>query len=284
MLRTSVVSDGLCKLSGVLGDTVFLDEIQNFSTLYKDKIKVLIAEPSIGTMDYRSHECAWDLAFDLAKFEKESNYKFFKCTIGRLMVAYAREKFAEYAVAVGFDYIFYIDDDHSYTPDIFRKLEKHIKDYDIVAPLCVQRATPFYPVIYLSEVRKEIIDGQEVQTWNNEKYVDRKPLKKGDLVTDADAIGFGVTIIKVDLLRRIQKPWFFSMAPIGEDILFCMKAKEITKLNPEGCKIIVDTNVEAPHLKEGEYASWSDYEKNKPNNAVSSEPKNEGGSTAIGTD
>lgn len=225
--------------------------VQAFNDAWKGKKKVLIAEPSIGLVDYQAHEACWDLAFSLARYETESDYKFFKIGMGRLMVAYVREKFCEFAVDYGFDYILFIDDDHYWPSNLFQSLEKYIKEYDIVAPLCLQRLSPYYPVIYKSEMRQK--DGQMM--FDNHKYIDIKKFKKGDIITDADSIGFGAAIVKVDLLKKVPRPWFFSMSPVGEDILFCMKAKDV------GAKILVDTSVEAPHLKDREPIFWADFER-----------------------
>ena len=241
-------------------DPDFLAAIQEFSENYKDKIKVLIAEPSIGIINYQSHEAMCDLLCNLKDYERESDYKFFKTALGRLLPHYAREKFCEYALDMEFDYILFVDDDHCYSPDIFRKLQVHIKDNDIVAPLCLQRLAPYYPVIYKSSTFEK--DG--VQYWDNKKYVEEKDFKKGDIITDATSIGFGLCILKVELLARVPRPWFFTSQPIGEDILFCKNAMTV------GAKILVDTGIEAPHLKESEFVTWSDYEreKNKLDNAV----------------
>jgi len=276
-------------------DKDFLEVAKKFKEVWKDKKSVIIAEPSIGLVDYKSHEAMCDFIADCKDYEQVSDYKFFKTSIGRLMVAYSREKFAEYAVDVGFDYILYIDDDHIYEKDIFRKLEKHIAEYDMTAPLFVHGQTPYYPVIYLSEYyyKCDDCDFKEKRNkptenllsecpkchsknillfWDNQKYSEVNTIKKGDLITDADAIGFGCAIVKVDLFKRMPKPWFFSMSPIGEDILFCKNAKAYAN-----AKIMVDTNVECPHLEERRPVDWRDYEreKNKRSNAVLSESKAE---------
>lgn len=251
-------SDGQGEYTGIIPDTNFTAAAESFAKAWPGKIKVLICEPTIGVIDYLAHEACCDLMFSLARYEYESNYKFFKSCLGRLLVQYSREAFAEYAVNMGFDYIFYIDDDHVWQSDTFQRLEKWIKDYDIVAPLCVQRAYPYNPVLYVSEYKQ--IDGQTV--FCNNLYVDKKEIKRGDIITDADAIGFGAAIVKTDLFKRVPKPWFMSMAPVGEDITFCAKAKMMAK-----AKILVDSNIEAPHLKNREPVSFDDYlrEKEKRN-------------------
>lgn len=255
MQRSQNTNHGQGKYHRKNTDPEFLEAIQSFSEEFKGKIKVLIAEPSIGMINYKSHESMCDLIADCKEYEYESDYKFFKSSIGRMMIAYSREKLCEYAVDMGFDYVFFIDDDHKYDKNIFRHLQQHIKEYDIVAPLCLQRLYPYYPVIYKSEIIEE--GGKKY--WNNRKYVNVREFKKGDIITDADSIGFGMAIIKVSLFEKVDQPWFFSMTPVGEDILFCRNA------TTAGAKILVDTRVEAPHLKESEFATWEDYvrEKNK---------------------
>lgn len=228
-------------------DPVVMDYLRKFAEDYKDKKKVLVCEPSIGLVDYRAHDSIINMMTELARYQERTEYRFFKTCLGRLMVAYSREKFAEAAIDANFDYIFYIDDDHIYPTKLFESLEKYLTEYDIVAPLCVQRKHPYYPVMYKSKFEQKPY-GVE---YSNEFYTD---FKKGDLV-NPDAIGFGCAIVKVDLLKRMEQPWFFSMTPIGEDILFSMKATK-----QYGAKIVVDTNVEALHIPEGTPVGWKDYE------------------------
>jgi len=248
--RPQVNRDGQGFIHRSGNDPAFVAEVRKYAENYKDKTKVLICEPSIGFIDYRAHESVVDLAVHCARYETRSNYKFFKTTMGRLLVPYAREKFAELAVDAGFEYVLFIDDDHVWPKDIFERLQAHIKDYDMVAPLCLQRSYPYNPVIYKRHTTQS----------NGTTYIESKfhlDWEKGDLVTDADAIGFGCVIVKTELFKRIPQPWFFNMAPIGEDLSFCFKAKDV------GCKILVDTSIEAPHLSEGKAIDWSDYERAK---------------------
>jgi hypothetical protein len=218
---------------GNFGNPEFVSAIKVFTETYKDKKKVLICEPSIGVIDYQAHESCIDL--------------------GRLMVAYSREKFCEVALAFGFDYILFIDDDHIWPHDMFERLEKNIDKYDILAPLCVQRAVPYFPVMYKSKYIPPTKEG-DPWTFDNEKILD---FKKGEIV-ECDAVGFGACIIKVDLLRKIPTPWFFSMSAIGEDILFCGKAKQYAN-----AKIAVDTSIDTGHLKDREPVFWRDYDRGK---------------------
>lgn len=233
--------------------SMWANAAKDFRSKWKDKKTVLICEPSVGEINYIAHESMCDMIAGLKEYELQSDYKFFKSSIGRLLVSYAREKFAEYALNMGFDYIMFMDDDHIWELNMFFVLEKHLKDYDIVAPLCLQRSYPHYPVIYKTEVTK-MEDGREL--YSNEKYVDYKEINKGDLITDADALGFGAVIINVDILKKLKRPWFFNQVGVGEDIWFSMRARK-----EAGARIMIDTNVEAPHLKEREPVYWQDYQR-----------------------
>lgn len=235
----------------------FVAILQKFKDTWKDKKKVLICEPTLGYVNYQSHESCWDLAFSLARYEEKSNYKFFKTCLGRMLVAYSREQFAEVACDFDFDYVFFIDDDHIWDQDMFEKLEKHFAKYDIIAPLCTQRLKPYKPVLY--RIKKVPIENSELMGVEN-KFIE--DFKKGDLV-EPDAIGFGAAIIKVDLFKKMQKPWFFNMAPIGEDILFTMKATQEL-----GAKIVCDTSVDVGHLEEGKPVGYNDYLKEKNDSSV----------------
>jgi len=242
-------SDGQLKYNGIIPDNALVDALRDFKKIWKDKITVLVCEPTAGIIDYQAHESCCDLISSLKAYEYVSNYKFFKTCLGKLLIHYARESFAEYAVKMGFDYIMFIDDDHIWDNQMFQKLEKYLKDYDIVAPLCVQRQEPYNPVVYKVDYEQT----QQGELLKSRLYCNEKDINRGDVITDAQAIGFGCAIIKVDLFKRMERPWFMSMAPLGEDILFCAKASRI------GAKIVVDTNVESGHLMDRRIATFNDH-------------------------
>ena len=52
------------------------------------------------------------------------------------------------------------------------------------------------------------------------------------------------TLIKVDIFRKIDFPWFLTGTANTEDVYFCIKAQ--TKV--EGITIAVDTTVPAGHV------------------------------------
>jgi hypothetical protein len=243
------------KPDGAVELTDFMVQVQAFQKAYADKIKVLICEPTIGMIDYKTHESCWDLAFRLKDYETRSKYKFFKTCVGRLLVSYAREKFCEFALQYGFDLILFMDDDHIYPPNIFEELQVHLDKYNIVAPLCFQRDEPYWPVMWHGKL---VHDEKKGGYCVDREFI--RDFKKGDLI-EPDTIGFGCCIIKVDLLRKMKRPWFFTSSSVGEDIVFCLKAREV------GAKIVVDTNIEAPHLGEKpliDYRTFDAYRRDHP--------------------
>jgi len=71
-------------------------------------------------------------------------------------------------------------------------------------------------------------------------YVRRYPENK---IVRCDAVGFGAVLIKMDVIRRMKKPYFMSTCGTGEDVFFCYKAHR-----EAGAKVYMDTSVKLTHL------------------------------------
>ena len=63
-----------------------------------------------------------------------------------------------------------------------------------------------------------------------------------DQLVECDAVGFGAALIKIDVIKRMQRPYFMSTTSAGEDVYFCKRAKEI------GAKVFMDTSVKLGHI------------------------------------
>ena len=218
----------------------------------KKIIKVLVGIPTKGNTDPEAYDNRLEMFMHLgnlqtlsAKGEKEYcgveydipdgvEYQFSLSTIGDVFVAYARQQMAYTAVNNGFDYLLMIDDDMICPPDLFEKLLRH--NVDVIAPLAFMRFYPHKPVIY------NVAEGYDTVTkqhYYQNYVVDRYP--KNQLV-ECDAVGFGSVLIKVDILEKLEKPWFMVMTGAGEDIHFCHQAKRA------GFKIHMDTATKLGHL------------------------------------
>lgn len=161
-------------------------------------------------------------------------FEFYFFTVGRILTPLAREKAAEEAIKGEFDYLFMIDDDMICPDDLFENLYKH--DVDIVAPLAFTRNPPHMPVAYEN---KEFWDN----TTHSDVFVNDtiKNYPKNQLFR-CDAVGFGAVLIKVNVIKRIPKPYFMSTTGTGEDILFCYKATKV------GAKVYMDSSTKLGHL------------------------------------
>src|SRR3990167_5694030 len=164
-------------------------------------------------------------------------FEFHHFTAGRLLTPAAREALPDKALASGMDYILMIDDDMIIPLDMFERLYDH--GVDVVAPLAFTRNAPHYAVIY--EVEKGYDPVGKTDYFVNH-YARNYP--ENELVR-CDAVGFGAALIKVDILRRMKKPYFMSTCGTGEDILFCYNAQQ-----QAGAKVYMDTSVKLGHLSD----------------------------------
>lgn len=168
--------------------------------------------------------------------KKNPRYVFALGAVGEILVPYARERLAESSISpeVNADYLFMIDDDMLSPPDLFYQLVAH--DKPIVAALAFTRNPDHRPVIY------ETIEGYDRsvhQRYGFTRFVNNYPRNK---LVECDAVGFGAVLIKTEVFKKIEKPWFFGMAQTGEDISFCIKAKKA------GFSVWMDTSIKLGHL------------------------------------
>ena len=215
----------------------------------KSLIKVMTSEPSAGLVDCQVFDNRIDFYMELARLESRSKFKFFTGNTGRMSVNYAREAMATAAIEQGMDYILMIDDDQGVPRDMFERLYataiKH--NADMVSPMVTQRFHPFNPVMWKHSYDA---DKKTISCTFIEEYEPNE-------VVQCDAVGFGVVLIKVDIIKKIKVPRFFSNTHLGEDIFFCMKARG------EGAKIVMDTSIKVGHLRPGQWATEYDYVKAK---------------------
>ena len=154
------------------------------------------------------------------------------------------------------DLLFMIDDDMIVPKSCFERLYETMQKEkaEMAAPLCTQRFAPFLPVMY----RHELGNLNGIPHINNQTVEDYEP----NAVVKVDGFGFGVALISVPFLRKMKKVMpdgmFFSNRNVGEDIWFCMMARQ--KLD---ATIVVDTSIKVGHLRHPEIATEYDYVKAK---------------------
>lgn len=148
----------------------------------------------------------------------------------------ARNEIVEEALRQGAQYIFWLDDDVVTPGDSFLKLYRHQKD--IVNGVYWSKSNPSMPLLFRGHLEGPYWD------WH-----------VGDFI-EIDAAGNGLTLVKTDVYRKIQKelgePWYsvdyasFPGLTKGganntEDLYFYWKARQA------GYKIYADTSVQGMH-------------------------------------
>lgn len=150
------------------------------------------------------------------------------CTCMGYGVDTARNILAEEAINNEYDYVLWVDSDMVIPADALKRLLSHGKD--IVSGLYS------YKVLLRDEVccLKKVGD-----RYGN--YKASEIVKLHDLL-EVDAFGFGCALTSVKALKSIKEPRFVFKQDLGEDIYFCIKAKEA------GFSLYADPNVLCGHI------------------------------------
>ena len=137
-----------------------------------------------------------------------------------------------------YTHLFFLDDDTLPRPDAILRLLKH--DLPIVSGLYCRRSEPHYPIIInMNRDNRKVLGFTYPYEMNPPK----------DKLVECDAVGAGCLLIKREVFEKMPQPWFKVGQYHGEDIYFCLQAKEA------GYKILVDTGVECMHVVEHIVAS-----------------------------
>ena len=151
-----------------------------------------------------------------------------------LEVGEARNRMVEMALRDGVEWMFFID--YDVAPPMNALVKLMSLNVDIASGVYHLKTIPSYPLIMV----------------NGWKYA-FDDYDYGDLI-EADGCGMGCTLIKMDVFRKIEPPWFktvpgyldanpaVALPHLTEDIYFCKKAKKA------GFRIVVDTMVQANHV------------------------------------
>lgn len=251
-----------CKIKMVRS---FLDMVRIYSMSEKRIVKVQISIPNEGHTECEAYANRLLMCFHLGMLQLASKlgvkeyegikfdypddvvFEFIWSTVGRVLTPIARERLTEWAIAGGVDYIFMIDDDMICPMDLFEKLFKH--NVDVVAPLAFTRRAPHYPVIY------RVLEGYDNMT--HQAYFVNKQINNypKDTLVECDAVGFGAALIKMDVIKKMTRPYFMSTTAAGEDIWFCRQAKR------SGARIYMDTATKLGHMGMAPIITEVDYER-----------------------
>lgn len=191
--------------------------------------KVLVGIPNTGFIEDMTGEspfkCFMLLAMYMASNIESSKWGF--ATISRMITHEARNSLAKQAIQQGYTHLCMIDSDHTFDKDIIHRLLLYRKD--IIGVRAYKRTSPHYPCIFAK----------------NPQLPDKDAMTFADVanmgVMIADAVGFGIILINVEVFKKLSYPYFY-FSKTGEDFNFCREAQEV------GYKIYVDTDVEIGHV------------------------------------
>lgn len=179
------------------------------------RCKVLVGVPHTGQFPFQTA---------YAMLMMQSKYPVEWLLIGQSLIYDSREMMAEKMLKDGYDYLFFLDSDMEPPDDIIPRLMAH--DKPIVSAAAHKRMPPCNPAFY-----KRCSPGY------TEVYHD---YPKGLL--EVEGVGMACALIRREVFEQTPKPWFFPMPDTGEDLAFCIRAREA------GFKMYVDTNIICGHV------------------------------------
>lgn len=129
------------------------------------------------------------------------------------------------------EWVFILGDDHAFHGDVLMHLLDSGKE--VIAPMCAQRAYPFYPVAYLEDNGDMFKHGP----WGT-----LEPFT----IMEVAGIGSAGMLIRKNVLDAVGDPWFevgqMNREHISEDLHFCRKVRQ------KGFKVCVDTRQALGHI------------------------------------
>lgn len=190
------------------------------------RIKILVGVNTLTSVDQAVYANHCQLWFRLGRSMPDCDFAFYaprRSGIDRM-----RNDCGKVALAAGYDYICFIDDDVLVPLDGIARLRK--ADKPIVAGWTIIRGHPFDNMFFKWN------EGRTGLTrWND------PPQNTGLL--QVGAVGFSFCLIKTSVLREIPEPWFVTGTHNTEDIYFCYK---YAKYVPDG-EVFVDLDCITSH-------------------------------------
>ena len=126
----------------------------------------------------------------------------------------ARNTLCEYTLESGADYLWFMDDDHAFAPDLLLRLLRWEKD--LTTPLCLMRSRPFAPVSFDGNIEEG--DPPIRHRINLHEH-------EAEGLVQLTAGGTAGMLIHRRVLEALDPPWF-EYGFISEDLMFCDKAME----------------------------------------------------------
>jgi len=183
-------------------------------------LKILMCIPYTG---YIPPQAAYSLPA-MACYARSKGIDIDMLPIGLSLVYIARETAAKTFLEGNYDALLFVDSDMVCPIDMLVRLIE--ADKDIVSGLAFKRFPPYEPCIFKK------CDREGTEFWLD--------YPKG--LIEIQGVGMACTLIKRKVFEAVPQPWFFPEPNIGEDLAFCIRAREA------GYKIYCDTNLICGHV------------------------------------
>ena len=144
--------------------------------------------------------------------------------IGLSLVYTAREEAAKAFLEGDYDALLFVDSDMVVPIDLLTRLVD--ADRDIISALAFRRTPGYEPCIF--------------KTCNEQDAKFYLDYPKG--MTEIEGVGMACTLIKRRVFETVPEPWFFPHKTMGEDLSFCVRAREA------GFQIYCDTELVVGHM------------------------------------
>jgi len=149
-------------------------------------------------------------------------------TVDGYSVDVSRNALVGEALKEAADYIFWVDSDVIVPKNALTRLLD--AELDIVSGL--------YLTKHLTDKKTVALIRNEDDSYRKLPWDEIKDLE----YVQVDAVGFGCVLVKTEVFKKLEMPFFVFTSKQGEDIHFCRKA-----INA-GYKIVVDTKVLCGHI------------------------------------
>lgn len=177
---------------------------------------------------------------------RNTDYEIMLYTPRRMAIATARNEAAKAALKNDCDYLFFYDDDMDLHPDTLKTLIS--RDKDIIMGLCNIRSYPYRPMVFkwvdkedeFTRIGDIKTKGKLITFWEDcEKHKNEQ-----GIIENVAAVGCACTLIKTEIFKYLEPPYFYTGTQNTEDCYFCVKAFNAI----ENLTIAVDTTVSAGHI------------------------------------
>ena len=184
-------------------------------------MKLMVAIPTLDYIHFEFARCLVGLTRQL----EQDGVDFDVCFLGGTLVYNGRDTLAANAVNEKYTHVLWLDADMMFNPDIFNRLYAHGKD--IVTGVYHSRHAPYDSCIFTN-----LDPVEKVKDYPKELF-------------EIAGCGFGCILTSTEALRWVYRDngnCFQPMLQFGEDIAFCIRARE------SGFKIFCDPEIQAGHI------------------------------------